>query len=249
MISLKNFRDIEAMSEACIISAKALAIAGKYMHAGVSTKEIDDVIAKEIAKCGAKPSFLGYGGFPGNACISINNQVIHGIPSKQVILKDGDIVSVDVGAFYKGFHGDNAFTYAVGEISAETAGLLQVTRECLYKGIEQAKPGNRMGDISSAVETHARAAGYGVVKEWVGHGVGKKLHEDPEVPNFGTAGRGIRLVKGMTLAIEPMINLVGDGVKTLDDGWTVETISGSPSAHFEHTIVITDQGAKILTKI
>lgn len=249
MISLKNFRDIEVMSEACKISAQALTIAGKYMHAGVSTKEIDEAIAKGIAKYGAKPSFLGYGGFPGNACISINNQVIHGIPSKNVILKDGDIVSVDVGAFYRGFHGDNAFTYAVGEISADAASLLQVTRECLYKGIDQANPGNRMGDISNAVEKHARAAGYGVVKVWVGHGVGKKLHEDPEVPNFGLPGHGVRLVKGMTLAIEPMINLIGDDVETLADGWTVETVSKSLSAHFEHTILITDQGAKILTKV
>lgn len=249
MVVLKNSREISEMSEACKLSAMALKAAEKMMHPGVSTKEIDDAIRKEITSCGAKPSFLGLYGFPASACISLNNQVIHGIPSAKVVLKEGDIVSVDVGAFYNDYHGDNAYTYAVGKISDEAEQLLRVTNECLYKAIEQAKPGNRMGDISNAVETHARSFGYGIVKEFVGHGVGKKLHEDPEVPNFGTAGKGIRLVKGMTLAIEPMINLAGDGVKTLSDGWTVETVSGSLSAHFEHTIVITDDGAKILTKV
>ncbi|WMJ24162.1 type I methionyl aminopeptidase [Paludicola sp. MB14-C6] len=249
MVVLKNARELVEMSEACKISAQALHIAQKYMRAGVSTKEIDEAIHREIVSHGAKPSFLGYGGFPASACISVNHQVIHGIPSSKVILKDGDIVSVDVGAFYKGYHGDNAFTYRVGEVSQEAAKLLEVTNECLYRAIEQAKPGNRMGDISYAVESYARSFGYGVVKNYVGHGVGRNLHEDPEVPNFGTKGKGIRLVKGMTLAIEPMINLVGDNVKMLSDGWTVETVSGSLSAHFEHTIVITDDGAKILTKI
>ncbi len=249
MVVLKNARELIEMSEACKISAAALKIAEKYMKVGVSTKEIDDAIHREIISSGAKPSFLGYGGFPASACISINNQVIHGIPSKTVHLKDGDIVSVDVGAFYNGFHGDNAFTYEVSNVSDEARKLLRITNECLYKAIEQAIPGNRMGDISYAVESHARANGYGVVKTYVGHGVGRNLHEDPEVPNFGIKGKGIRLVKGMTLAIEPMINLIGDGVKTLADGWTVETVSGSLSAHFEHTIVITDDGAKILTKV
>lgn len=249
MVVLKNSREITEMSEACKISAQALKVAEKFMHPGASTKEIDTAIRKEITSCGAKPSFLGLYGFPASACISLNNQVIHGIPSAKIILKEGDIVSVDVGAFYNEYHGDNAYTYAVGTISEEANQLLRVTNECLYKAIEQAKPGNRMGDISNAVETHARSFGYGIVKDFVGHGVGKALHEDPEVPNFGTAGRGIRLVKGMTLAIEPMINLAGDGVKMLSDGWTVETVSGSLSAHFEHTIVITDEGAKILTRV
>lgn len=248
MVSLKNSSEIKKMSKACEISAKALSVAADYMKAGVSTWEIDNAIRKYIVSTGAKPNFLGYGGFPGSACISINNQIIHGIPSKKVILKEGDIVSVDTGAFYDGFNGDNAYTFAVGEISDEAKQLLRVTEECLYKAIEAAKVGSRMGDVSYAVQSHAESFGYGVVKKFVGHGIGKKLHEDPEVPNFGTAGRGIRLVKGMTLAIEPMINLVGEDVRILSDGWTTVTASDSISAHFEHTVVITDDGAKILTK-
>ncbi len=247
MVVLKNSRELKDMSEACKLSAAALWVAQTYMKAGVSTKEIDNAIHKFIVKAGAKPSFLGYGGFPASACISINNQVIHGIPSTSIHLKDGDVVSVDVGAFYNDFHGDNAYTFEVGEVAPEAKQLLKVTNECLYKAIEQAKPGNRIGDISHAVQEYAESFGFGVVRTFVGHGVGRKLHEDPEVPNFGLAGKGMRLVKGMTLAIEPMINLVGHAVKILPDGWTVETASGSVSAHFEHTIVITDDGAKILT--
>lgn len=247
MIILKNSREIIKISEACKISAAALKAAARYMKPGVSTKEIDNAIEREIRSYGAKPSFLGLYGFPASACISVNNQVIHGIPSASVILRDGDVVSVDVGAYYDGYHGDNAYTYEVGNASAEAKQLLQVTNECLYKGIEQAKTGNRIGDISAAVEKHARAYGYGVVKEFVGHGIGRDVHEEPEVPNFGTAGRGIRLVKGMVICIEPMINLKGDGISQLSDRWTIVTASGSLSAHFEHTIAITDDGAKILT--
>lgn len=247
MVVLKNSRELKDMSEACKLSAAALWVAQPFMKAGVSTKEIDNAIHKFIVQAGAKPSFLGYGGFPASACISINNQVIHGIPSTSVHLKDGDVVSVDVGAFYNGFHGDNAYTFEVSEVAPEAKQLLKVTNECLYKAIEQAKPGNRIGDISNAVCEYAESFGFGVVRTYVGHGVGRNLHEDPEVPNYGLAGKGMRLVQGMTLAIEPMINLVGHAVKTLADGWTVETVSGSVSAHFEHTIVITDDGAKILT--
>lgn len=249
MVSLKNSSEIKRMSEACKISAQALKLAGEYMKPGISTKEIDDAIRKYIVSTGAKPNFLGYGGFPGSACISINNVVIHGIPSRKIILHEGDIVSVDVGAFYDGFNGDNAYTYAVGEISDEAQELLRVTNECLYRAIEQAKVGNRMGDISHAVQSHAESFGYGVVKKFVGHGVGKKLHEDPEVPNFGSPNRGIRLAAGMTLAIEPMINIKGDDVRVESDGWTTVTKSGSLSAHFEHTIVITNDGPKILTTV
>ena len=241
MVTLKNASEIRVMSDACRISAQALKVAGEYMHPGVSTKEIDEAIRKYIVSTGAKPNFLGYGGFPASACISINDEVIHGIPSKKRILHDGDIVSVDVGAFYNGFNGDNAYTFAVGEISDEAKALLRVTEECLYKGIEAAKPGNRIGDIGHAVQSHAESFGYGVVRKFVGHGVGRKLHEDPEVPNFGTAGRGV-------LAIEPMINLVGEDVRVLSDGWTTVTASGSIAAHFEHTVVITNDGAKILTR-
>lgn len=237
------------MSEACKISAQALKLAGEYMKPGVTTKEIDTAVHKYIVSTGAKPNFLGYGGFPGSACISVNDVVIHGIPSQKIILREGDIVSVDVGAIYNGFNGDNAFTYKVGEVSNEAHMLLKVTNDCLYKAIEQAKVGNRMGDISHAVQEYAESFGYGVVRKFVGHGVGRNLHEDPEVPNFGTAGKGIRLAAGMTLAIEPMINLKGEDVLVKSDGWTTVTSSGSLSAHFEHTIVITNDGPKILTKM
>lgn len=235
------------MSQACQLSNAALWSVESYMQAGITTKELDHVLHKFIIQAGGKPSFLGLYGFPGSACISLNDQVIHCIPSPKVKLKEGDIVKVDVGAFYEGFHGDNAYTFKIGAVSEETQQLLQVTEESLYKAIEQAKPGNRIGDISHAVQEYTESFGFGVVREYVGHGVGKQLHEDPEVPNFGKAGRGVRLVPGMTLAIEPMINQKGSGVKTLEDGWTVITQSGSLSAHFEHTVVITEDGAKILT--
>ncbi len=247
MVVLKNAREIKEMAEACQMSNAALWVAEPYIRPGVTTKELDHVIHKFIVQAGGKPSFLGLYGFPASACISLNNEVIHGIPSTSVILKDGDIVKIDVGAFYNGFNGDNAYTFQVGTGSEEADRLRKVTEECLYRAIEQAKPGNRIGDISHAVQEHAESFGYGVVRDFVGHGVGRKLHEDPEVPNFGKEGRGVRLVPGMTLAIEPMINQSGTGVKTLENGWTVVTQSGSLSAHFEHTVVITEDGAKILT--
>ncbi len=248
MISLYTAGELQKMSNACEIAAKALWVAEDYMKPGVHTLEIDEAIRKAIVAAGAKPSFLGYGGFPNSACISVNDVVIHGIPSKKTVLHEGDIVSVDVGALYEGFHGDNAYTFQVGEVSKEAKQLLEVTESCLYRAIEQAIVGNRIGDISYAVQQHAESYGYGVVRKFVGHGVGRKLHQDPEVPNFGTKGRGVRLMPGMTLAIEPMINLVGADVKVLADGWTVLPTSGSLSAHFEHTIAITESGPKILTK-
>ncbi len=247
MVILKTAREIKDMSEACRLSNAALWAVEPYMKAGVSTKELDHVIHQFIVKAGAKPSFLGYSGFPASACISLNDRVIHGIPSSHEILKDGDIVSVDVGAFYNGFHGDNAYTFRVGEVTPEADQLLRVTEESLMKGIAQATAGNRIGDISNAIQTYCESFGYGVVREFIGHGIGRSLHEDPEVPNFGKPGRGLRLVAGMTLAIEPMINLQGAGVRQLNDGWTVVTKSGSLSAHFEHTVLITEEGAKILT--
>jgi len=237
------------MSEACRISAQALQVAGKFMQPGISTWEIDAEIEKFIRSTGAVPNFKGLYGFPGSACISVNEVLIHGIPSKKIILKEGDIVSVDTGAKINGFNGDNAYTFTVGEVSEEARMLLKVTEECLYRGIEQARVGNRLGDISNAVQSHAESFGYGVVRKFVGHGVGRNLHEDPEVPNFGRAGRGVRLAAGMTLAIEPMINLKGADVKVLSDGWTTVPTSGSLSAHFEHTIVITNDGPKIMTKV
>ena len=248
MIIVKSKSELEKMRRAGQISADALHYGGQSIRIGMSTYELDKIIHDYIVKHGAKPNFLNYGGFPGSACISINNKVIHGIPSKHEFIKDGDIVSIDTGACIDGFNGDNAYTFAVGNVSEEARMLLKVTEESLYKGIEQAVVGNRIGDISHAVEEHCVSHGYGVVKQYVGHGVGAKLHESPEIPNFGKPGRGPRLVAGMTLAIEPMINAVGEEVKVLPDGWTVLTKSGSLSAHFEHTIAITSEGPVILTK-
>ena len=248
MISVKSKSELEKMRKAGIIAGNALHFGGRSIKVGMTTFELDKIIHDYIVKNGAKPSFLGYGGFPASACISINNQVIHGIPSKKVRIQEGDIVSIDVGAYIDGFHGDTAYTFAVGKISEEAQQLLKVTEESLYKGIEQAIVGNRIGDIGHAVQEHCEAYGYGVVKKFIGHGLGRQLHESPEVPNFGREGHGPRLVAGMTIAIEPMINAVGEDVKTLPDGWTVLTKSGSLSAHFEHSIAVTLDGPVILTK-
>ncbi len=248
MISVKSKSELEKMRKAGIIAGNALHFGGRSIKVGMTTFELDKIIHDYIVKNGAKPSFLGYGGFPASACISINNQVIHGIPSKKVRIQEGDIVSIDVGAYIDGFHGDTAYTFAVGKISEEAQQLLKVTEESLYKGIEQAIAGNRIGDIGHAVQEHCEAYGYGVVKKFIGHGLGRQLHESPEVPNFGRAGHGPRLVSGMTIAIEPMINAVGEDVKILPDGWTVLTKSGSLSAHFEHSVAVTPDGPVILTK-
>ncbi len=248
MISVKSKTELEKMRKAGMIAGNALHFGGQAIKDGMTTYELDKIIHDYIVKHGAKPSFLGYGGFPASACISINNQVIHGIPSKKVRMKEGDIVSIDVGAYIDGFHGDTAFTFAVGKISEEAKKLLEVTEKSLYLGIEQAIAGNRIGDISHAVEEYCVSYGYGVVKKYIGHGVGRQLHESPEVPNFGKAGHGPRLVNGMTIAIEPMINAVGEDVKVLPDGWTVLTKSGSISAHFEHTVAVTPDGPVLLTK-
>ncbi|MBQ0135732.1 MAG: type I methionyl aminopeptidase [Oscillospiraceae bacterium] len=249
MIVLKTSRELEYMRDACKISAEALLVAGEAVKPGISTWEIDKIAYDFIKKQGAEPNFLGLYGFPGTACISINDEVIHGIPSKKRILKDGDIVSIDLGAKVNGYNGDNAATFAVGTISADAQRLLDTTRESLYEGIKAAVAGGRIGDIGHAVQTYCEERGYGVVREYEGHGVGAKLHEDPGVPNFGTAGRGIRLLPGMTIAIEPMINQGTHKVKQLPDGWTVKTADGLLSAHFEHTIAITDNGPVILTKV
>lgn len=235
------------MRDACRISAQALRVAGEAVKPGVSTLEIDTIIRKFIEKQGASPSFLGYGGFPASACISVNNVVIHGIPSKDIILKEGDIVSVDVGAYYKGYHGDNAYTYPCGKISAKAQSLLDATKESLYEGIKQATAFNRIGDIGSAVQRYVEARSYSVVRNYVGHGVGANLHEDPSVPNFGTPGRGVKLLPGMTIAIEPMVNEGTHHVRVMGDKWTVKTLDGKLSAHFEHTIAITPDGPKIMT--
>lgn len=247
MIVIKTAREIKKMQEACKLSARALKLAGEAVQPGVSTYEIDTIVRKYIEGQGATPSFLGYGGFPGSACISVNSVVIHGIPSKKIILKEGDIVSVDVGAFYEGFHGDNAYTFPCGKVSKEAQALMDATKESLYEGIKQAVAGNRIGDIASAVQQYTEARSYSVVRDFVGHGVGAKLHEEPSVPNFGTPHRGVRLIPGMTIAIEPMITAGDYKVKVLDDDWTTVTVDGSLAAHFEHTVAITPDGPMILT--
>ena len=247
MVSLKTARELSLMKDACRISAEALRAAGEAVKPGISTYEIDLIVRRYIEKQGASPSFLGYGGFPASACISVNNVVIHGIPSKTAILKEGDIVSVDVGAYYRGYHGDNAFTFPCGKISAEAQALLDATRESLYEGINQAQAQNRIGDIGSAVQEYVEARSYSVVRNYVGHGVGTKLHEDPSVPNYGTKGRGVKLLPGMTIAIEPMINEGTHHTRVLGDKWTVVTADGKLSAHFEHTVAITPDGPRILT--
>ena len=249
MIVLKTSRELELMREACKISAQALEVAGQAVKPGISTWEIDKIAYDFIKKQGAEPNFLGLYGFPGTACISINDEVIHGIPSKNRILKEGDIVSIDLGAKIHGFNGDNAATFAVGTISAEAQRLLDTTRESLYEGIKAAVAGGRVGDIGHAVQEYCESRGFGVVREYEGHGVGAKLHEDPGVPNFGIAGRGIRLLPGMTIAIEPMITEGTYKIKQLPDGWTVKTADGKLAAHFEHTIAITDNGPVILTQV
>lgn len=247
MIVLKTARELAKMREAGRISARALRLAGEAVEPGVTTAEIDRLVRRYIEKEGARPSFLGYGGFPASACISVNNVVIHGIPSKKIVLKEGDIVSVDVGAELNGFHGDNAWTFPCGKISAEAQALLDATRESLFEGIKMARPGNRIGDIGSAVQRYVEARNYSVVRDFVGHGVGAKLHEDPSVPNFGTPGRGVRLLPGMTIAIEPMINAGTHEVEVLRDEWTTVTKDGKLSAHFEHSVAITPDGPQILT--
>ncbi len=246
MIAIKNSRELRAMKEACVVSARALQLAGKAIEPGVTTGEVDRIVRHYIESQGATPSFLGYGGFPASACISINDQVIHGIPGKRVI-KAGDIVSVDVGACLNGFHGDNAATFAAGEISPDAQALMDATRESLYEGIRAAMAGGRVGDIGATVQRYVEVRGYSVVRQFVGHGVGTNLHEDPSVPNFGTPGRGPRLLPGMTLAIEPMINAGTGDVRILSDGWTTVTKDGRLSAHFEHTVAITADGPVILT--
>ena len=249
MIVLKTSRELKVMREACRISAGALQTIGNAVEPGVSTAELDKLAEDYIRSQGGEPNFKNYQGYPATACISVNNEVIHGIPSKQRKLKQGDIVSIDLGAKFQGYHGDNAATFACGDVTPEAKRLMDTTRESLYEGIAAAVQGGRIGDISSAVQRYVEARGYSVVRKFVGHGIGTELHEAPEVPNFGTAGRGIRLLPGMTLAIEPMVNAGKADVKILPDGWTVLTTDGSLSAHFEHTIVITTDGPKIMTLV
>ena len=233
------------------ITGEALLVAKEIIKEGITTKEIDDKIRTYIKKCGAKPTFLGYGGFPASACISVNEEVIHGIPSNSKVLKNGDIVKIDVGARWKGFTGDSAATFAVGEISDKAKKLIKTTEECFFKGIEAIEKAEnpRIGDLGFAIASHARSNGFSVVEQYTGHGVGAELHEDPNVPNYGTQGRGVRIYPGMTLAIEPMINEGTEKVKVLKDGWTVVTADSKLSAHYEHSIAVTNNGIILLTKV
>ena len=248
MIQIKNSEQIAVMKEAGRITAEALLVAGENIRDGVSTKYLDTLIREHIEKSGAKPSFLGYGGFSGSACISINDEVIHGIPSTKRIIKDGDIVKVDVGAYYRGFHGDSARTFAVGNVDEAAKKLIEVTEQSFWEGIREMEQGKRIGDIGAAIDGYVKKFGYSTVKRFVGHGIGHALHEQPDVPNFGTAGRGVRICIGMALAIEPMINMGVDEVKTMSDGWTVKTADGKLSAHYENTVVLTPDGVLVLTK-
>ena len=246
MITIKNEHELQSMRRACRITAEARALAGSMVKPGVSTKEIDKAVHDYIVAQGAKPSFLNYNGFPASVCISVNDCVIHGIPGGYT-LKEGDIVSVDVGAQIEGVHGDCAATYPCGAISTEAQRLIDVTKESFFVGIREATKGHRVSDISHAIQTYVESNGFSVVRSFVGHGIGRKLHEDPEVPNFGAAGRGPRLLKGMTLAIEPMVNEGVADVHVLRDGWTVLTNDGKLSAHYENTVLITDGEPEILT--
>ena len=247
MIELKSAKDLDRMKKACEISAQAIKVAQSVLEVGVSTAYVDDKVREYIVSQGARPTFLGYGGFPKSACISVNEELIHGIPSNHKIIKDGDIVSIDGGAFIDGFTGDNAATFAVGNVSEEAKRLLSVTKESLLRAVASAQPGNRIGDIGFAVQSYVESCGFSVVKEYVGHGVGRKLHEDPEVPNFGRAGHGARLVPGMTIAIEPMVNVGGPEVEVLANDWTVVTKDRQLSAHFEYSVAITENGPIVLT--
>lgn len=249
MIEIKNSAQIKAMREAGIITGEALLIAREHIREGISTKELDKVIRHHIERRGARPSFLGLYGFPGSACISINDEVIHGIPSEKRILKEGDIVKVDVGAFYHGFHGDSARTFPVGRISKEAEALIAATKESFYRGLAAVKIGNRIGDIGAAVDGYVRSCGFSTVRRYVGHGVGHSVHEAPDVPNYGTPGRGVRLCEGLCIAIEPMVNVGTYEVRELPDGWTVKTADGSLSAHYENTVALTADGVINLTEV
>ena len=249
MIIIKNSEQLKLMRLAGRITAEALMVARDEIRPGMTTKELDTKIRRYIEKCGATPTFLGYNGFPGSACISLNDEVIHGIPSDKVIIREGDIVKVDVGARFRGYNGDSARTFPVGKVSDEALRLISVTEQSFYEAMKVAKSGNRIGDIGHAVESFVISNGFSVVKEYTGHGVGADIHEDPSIPNYGKAGRGARLYSGMTLAIEPMVNAGADRVKVRKDGWTVVTADGKLSAHYENSIAITESDPIILTEI
>ncbi|MDY0322988.1 MAG: type I methionyl aminopeptidase [Candidatus Carbobacillus sp.] len=248
MIKLRTSRELKLLREAGRIVALTHQMLKKHIEPGITTRELDRLAEAFIKSHGAKPSFKGYNGYPASICTSINEELVHGIPSDRRLLS-GDIISIDIGAEYEGYHGDSAWTYAVGDISEDDQALLRVTEEALYVGIRKARPGAHLSDISHAIQNHVEAHGFSIVREYVGHGVGENLHEEPQIPNFGPPGRGVRLRPGMVLAIEPMVNAGSRYVKTLSDGWTVVTIDGRRAAHFEHTIAITEEGHDILTTL
>lgn len=249
MIHLKNSAQISAMKDAGRITGEALLVARDMVRPGITTFEIDEAIRRYIEKCGAVPTFLGYGGFPASACISVNDEVIHGIPSKNRILQEGDIVKIDTGATYRGYVGDSARTIPVGKVSEEATRLIEVTRNSFWAGVDALRVGNRLGDVGAAIDSVVCQNGFSTVRRYVGHGIGTEMHESPDVPNYGTPGRGIRLCAGMTLAIEPMVNVGSFEVKELSDGWTVKTSDGSLSAHYENTVALTSDGVLILTEV
>lgn len=246
MITIKSQSELSLMRQAGSIVRDALLLVEENIRPGITTRKIDSIVYEYITKCGAKPSFLGYEGYPASACVSVNDEVVHGIPSDRVIV-EGDIVSVDVGAQVGGYHGDAARTFGVGAISGQLSNLIQVCRESFFEGVKYCVEGMRLGDISSAIQTYVESNGYSIVRELTGHGIGKQLHEDPYIPNYGIKGKGVRLQNGMALAIEPMINMGARDVWCLEDGWTVTTRDGLPSAHYENTVVITQNGPEILT--
>jgi methionyl aminopeptidase len=248
MVILKSLQEIEKIRKACLVVANVLEIIRTKVQAGITTKELDNFAEQFIREAGAKPAFKGYRGYPCSLCTSINEQVVHGIPSKGVTLKQGDIISIDVGAVVDGFYGDAAITLPVGSITSEAERLIKVTEDSLLKGIAEARPGHRLYDISAAVQSHVEAHGFSVVREFVGHGIGRNLHEDPQIPNFGDRGSGPRIKTGMVLAIEPMVNAGGCVTRVKEDGWTAVTADGSLSAHFEHTIAVMADGPLILTR-
>ena len=247
MITIKSAEQVEKMRKACQITKEALELIEKNIRPGVSTKQLDKIAHDFIISKGAKPNFLNYNGFPASICASVNDEVVHGIPDKNTILKEGDIISVDMGTVLDGWHSDAARTFPVGKISDEAQKLVDVTKECFYEGIKYLKHGAKLGDVSAAIQQHAEKHGYGVVRDLVGHGVGQSLHEDPSVPNFGKAGHGVKLAAGMALAIEPMVTEGDYHVCVLDDDWTVVTDDGSLAAHYENTVIVTKDGCEILT--
>lgn len=249
MIIIKSLSEIKKIAASCRIVAEALEDLKTFVKAGISTADIELRVERLIKKRNAVPAFKGYRGYPSSACVSVNNQVVHGIPSRKSVLKEGDIVSIDLGVLMDGFYGDGAITIPIGDVSAEALNLIKVTEEALNIGISRAVVGNRVSDISSAIQEHVESNGFSVVRAFVGHGIGRSLHEEPQVPNFGKPGQGSRLKGGMTLAVEPMVNAGSPDIRILDDGWTAVTADGSLSAHFEHTIAITDNGTEILTKL